>query len=154
MDEKAGRRLRLDIRMGCDRRERMGTLFDDIIVSVLLRAREQSTAVATPVPAVAARDRSEILPCRNTAFPIRGWWIRGGVLDEAASQDVASLAAGSHVARRTNSARNGSTKMIHLFINALSASAGGGLTYVRNVLPRLALRDDVRTTVLLSEAAR
>jgi glycosyltransferase involved in cell wall biosynthesis len=40
--------------------------------------------------------------------------------------------------------------MIHLFINALAASAGGGLTYVRNVLPRLAVRDDVRTTVLLS----
>jgi glycosyltransferase involved in cell wall biosynthesis len=39
--------------------------------------------------------------------------------------------------------------MIHLFINAISASAGGGLTYVRNVLPRLAVREDVRTTVLL-----
>src|ERR1700691_4682251 len=38
--------------------------------------------------------------------------------------------------------------MIHLFINALAASAGGGLTYVRNVLPRLAVRDDVRTTLL------
>ncbi len=40
--------------------------------------------------------------------------------------------------------------MIHLFINALAASAGGGLTYVRNVLPRFAVREDVRTTVLLS----
>ena len=40
--------------------------------------------------------------------------------------------------------------MIHLFINALAASAGGGLTYIRNVLPRLAFRDDVRTTVLLT----
>jgi glycosyltransferase involved in cell wall biosynthesis len=40
--------------------------------------------------------------------------------------------------------------MIHLFINAISASAGGGLTYVRNVVPRLARRDDVRTTVLVS----
>jgi len=39
--------------------------------------------------------------------------------------------------------------MIHLFINAISASAGGGLTYVRNVLPRLAVQDDVRTTVLV-----
>ena len=39
--------------------------------------------------------------------------------------------------------------MIHLFINALAASAGGGLTYVRNVLPCLVARDDVRTTVLL-----
>jgi glycosyltransferase involved in cell wall biosynthesis len=42
--------------------------------------------------------------------------------------------------------------MIHLFINALAASAGGGLTYVRNVIPRLAARDDVRTTVLLGSA--
>ncbi|MGA8274454.1 MAG: glycosyltransferase family 1 protein [Candidatus Sulfotelmatobacter sp.] len=44
--------------------------------------------------------------------------------------------------------------MIHIFINALSASAGGGLTYVRNVLPSLAVRDDVRTTLLVSEALR
>ena len=40
--------------------------------------------------------------------------------------------------------------MLHLFINAIAASAGGGLTYVRNVLPRLALREDVRTTLLVS----
>jgi glycosyltransferase involved in cell wall biosynthesis len=40
--------------------------------------------------------------------------------------------------------------VIHLFINAIAASAGGGLTYIRNVLPRLAVRDDVRTTVLVS----
>ena len=44
--------------------------------------------------------------------------------------------------------------MIHVFINALSASAGGGLTYVRNVVPRLASRDDVRTTLLVGEALR
>ncbi len=44
--------------------------------------------------------------------------------------------------------------MIHLFINALAASAGGGLTYVRNVLPQFAARDDVRVTVLLSSALR
>lgn len=44
--------------------------------------------------------------------------------------------------------------MIHLFINALAASAGGGLTYVRNVLPRLAVRNDVRATVLLSGTLR
>ena len=44
--------------------------------------------------------------------------------------------------------------MIHLFINALSASAGGGLTYVRNVLPRLSNRDDVRTTLLVGEMLR
>ncbi len=44
--------------------------------------------------------------------------------------------------------------MIHLFINALAASAGGGLTYIRNVLPRLALRDDVRTTLLVNGQLR
>jgi glycosyltransferase involved in cell wall biosynthesis len=44
--------------------------------------------------------------------------------------------------------------MIHLFINALSATAGGGLTYVRNVLPCLAARDSVRTTVLVAESVR
>jgi glycosyltransferase involved in cell wall biosynthesis len=44
--------------------------------------------------------------------------------------------------------------MIHIFINALAASAGGGLTYIRNVLPRLAIRDDVRVTVTVSEPLR
>ena len=44
--------------------------------------------------------------------------------------------------------------MIHLFINAVSASAGGGLTYIRNVVPRLALRDDVRATVLVGDVLR
>ena len=40
--------------------------------------------------------------------------------------------------------------MIRLFVNALGASAGGGLTYIRNMLPRLAARRDVLTTILLS----
>jgi len=44
--------------------------------------------------------------------------------------------------------------MIHIFINALAASAGGGLTYIRNVLPRFAIRDDVRVTVMASEPLR
>lgn len=39
--------------------------------------------------------------------------------------------------------------MIRIFINALAASAGGGLTYVRNVVPHLVARDDVHATVLL-----
>jgi glycosyltransferase involved in cell wall biosynthesis len=38
--------------------------------------------------------------------------------------------------------------VIHLFINALAANAGGGLTYVRNVLPILAAAP-VRTTILI-----
>ncbi len=40
--------------------------------------------------------------------------------------------------------------MIRLFINGTAASAGGGLTYLRNVLPHLAHRSGVETTVLLS----
>lgn len=40
--------------------------------------------------------------------------------------------------------------MIHLFINGLAASAGGGLTYLRNVIPQLEARDEVRATVLLT----
>jgi len=34
------------------------------------------------------------------------------------------------------------------------ASAGGGLTYIRNVLPRLARRANVRTTLLGGGALR
>jgi len=44
--------------------------------------------------------------------------------------------------------------MIRLFINGLAASAGGGLTYLRNVIPHLARRVDAETTVLLSPAIR
>lgn len=44
--------------------------------------------------------------------------------------------------------------MIHLLINGLAASAGGGLTYLRNVLPCLAARGDVRATVLLGATLR
>ena len=44
--------------------------------------------------------------------------------------------------------------MIHIFINALAASAGGGLTYVRNVIPHVGVRRDVRTTLLLNARLR
>jgi glycosyltransferase involved in cell wall biosynthesis len=44
--------------------------------------------------------------------------------------------------------------MIRLFINGLAASAGGGLTYLRNVIPHLARRTDAGTTVLLNSAMR
>ncbi|MFI5095418.1 MAG: glycosyltransferase family 4 protein [Candidatus Acidiferrales bacterium] len=44
--------------------------------------------------------------------------------------------------------------MIRLFINGLAASAGGGLTYLRNVIPHLARRVDAETTVLLNPAVR
>ncbi len=44
--------------------------------------------------------------------------------------------------------------MIRLFINGLAASAGGGLTYLRNVIPHLARRVDAETTVLLNPPLR
>jgi glycosyltransferase involved in cell wall biosynthesis len=44
--------------------------------------------------------------------------------------------------------------MIRLFINGLAASAGGGVTYLRNVIPHLARRVDAETTVLLNPAIR
>jgi glycosyltransferase involved in cell wall biosynthesis len=44
--------------------------------------------------------------------------------------------------------------MIRLFINSLAASAGGGLTYIRNVLPHLAARSDVKVTVALGSGLR
>jgi glycosyltransferase involved in cell wall biosynthesis len=44
--------------------------------------------------------------------------------------------------------------MIHLFVNALAASAGGGLTYVRNVIPQITARDDAMATILLDAGLR
>ena len=44
--------------------------------------------------------------------------------------------------------------MIRLFINGLAATAGGGLTYLRNVIPHLSRRLDAETTVVLSPALR
>jgi glycosyltransferase involved in cell wall biosynthesis len=37
--------------------------------------------------------------------------------------------------------------MMHLFINALAASAGGGLTYVRNVIPQLMSQPGVKVSL-------
>ena len=44
--------------------------------------------------------------------------------------------------------------MIRLFVNALAASAGGGITYIRNVIPHLAAKNDVHTTLLLPAELR
>jgi glycosyltransferase involved in cell wall biosynthesis len=44
--------------------------------------------------------------------------------------------------------------MMHVFLNGLAASAGGGVTYLRNVVPHLATCAGVRTTVLLSSRLR
>jgi len=43
---------------------------------------------------------------------------------------------------------------MHLFINSLAASAGGGLTYIRNVIPHLAAEPGLRLTVALSAGLR
>jgi glycosyltransferase involved in cell wall biosynthesis len=39
--------------------------------------------------------------------------------------------------------------MMRLFVNGTAASAGGGLTYLRNVIPHFSLREDVQTTVAI-----
>ncbi|MFY9646794.1 MAG: glycosyltransferase family 1 protein [Terriglobales bacterium] len=44
--------------------------------------------------------------------------------------------------------------MTRLFLNGLAASAGGGLTYLRNVIPHLSRRGDAEATVLVSSAIR
>jgi len=44
--------------------------------------------------------------------------------------------------------------MMHLFINCLAATAGGGLTYVRNVIPHLAGEPDLRLTAVVSPTLR
>jgi len=44
--------------------------------------------------------------------------------------------------------------MMHLFLNCLAASAGSGLTYVRNVVPHLARRPELRATLALSPQLR
>ncbi|HWW16462.1 MAG TPA: glycosyltransferase family 1 protein [Candidatus Dormibacteraeota bacterium] len=44
--------------------------------------------------------------------------------------------------------------MIHLFLDASAASSGSGPTYVRNVVPHLAARADLRSTILVSPFLR
>jgi len=44
--------------------------------------------------------------------------------------------------------------MMHLFLNGLAASAGGGLTYLRNVLPHLSTRQGVQVTAAVSPQLR
>ncbi len=44
--------------------------------------------------------------------------------------------------------------MIRLFINGVAATAGGGLTYLRNVIPGLAQKRDIEATVLLNRSLR
>ena len=54
-------------------------------------------------------------------------------------------------------ARSGSAhtrSVMHLFFNCVAASAGAGLTYVRNIVPHLADRTDFRATIALNPALR
>jgi glycosyltransferase involved in cell wall biosynthesis len=48
----------------------------------------------------------------------------------------------------------GAEPMMHLFINSLAASAGGGLTYIRNVMPYLAATPGLKVTVALGPSLR
>jgi glycosyltransferase involved in cell wall biosynthesis len=41
---------------------------------------------------------------------------------------------------------------MHLFLNCLAANSGGGLTYVRNIVPHLSARGDLRATVAIDAA--
>ena len=43
---------------------------------------------------------------------------------------------------------------MHLFLNCLAASAASGLTYVRNIVPHLSRRPDLRATLALSPQLR
>ena len=56
--------------------------------------------------------------------------------------------------RQDGVARRCAGRMMHLFINSLAASAGGGLTYIRNVIPHLAETPELRVTVALSPGLR
>jgi len=49
---------------------------------------------------------------------------------------------------------SGGEQTIRLFVNGVAATAGGGLTYLRNVLPHLSRTANVETTVLLDPALR
>jgi glycosyltransferase involved in cell wall biosynthesis len=44
--------------------------------------------------------------------------------------------------------------MMHLFLNCLAASSASGLTYVRNIVPQLAARPDLRATLTLAPHLR
>jgi glycosyltransferase involved in cell wall biosynthesis len=44
--------------------------------------------------------------------------------------------------------------MMHLFFNCLGASSGSGLTYVRNVVPQLSARPELRATVAVAPKLR
>ena len=43
---------------------------------------------------------------------------------------------------------------MHLFINSLAASAGGGITYIRNVVPHLAASPELQVTIALPPLLR
>jgi len=44
--------------------------------------------------------------------------------------------------------------MMHLFLNCLAASAGSGLTYVRNIVPQFSGRPELRATLAISPQLR
>ena len=54
----------------------------------------------------------------------------------------------------TGRKRGRARAMMHLFLNGLAASAGGGLTYLRNVLPHLSARAGVQVTAAMNPQLR
>jgi len=44
--------------------------------------------------------------------------------------------------------------VMHLFVNSLAATAGGGLTYIRNIVPHLARQPELKVTVALTPGLR
>ena len=92
------------------------------------------------------------------SYPCLFFWVFAFVLADILP-DAAVVPAAGGVSRASRSVPAGfrsrrTQPMIRLFINGLAASAGGGLTYLRNVIPHLARRADAETTVLLNPAIR
>jgi glycosyltransferase involved in cell wall biosynthesis len=71
-----------------------------------------------------------------------GWYSGGARIAPTFQESIYSFESASR------------SSMIHLFLDASAASSGSGPTYVRNVVPHLAARADVRSTILVSPLLR
>ena len=59
-----------------------------------------------------------------------------------------------HLVPFLTSVQRRSSTRVHLLLNAVAASAASGLTYIRNIVPQLRRRDDIKATVLTSAFLR
>ena len=132
--------------------------YSNTIAFVFRRAREPFIG-ATIIPRCYGGGRlKRDIQNPSSGFVIRAWSTRGGAVEEVTCARwwelrLLKVANNSFVGDWALTV-NDRTRMIHIFINAFSASAGGGLTYVRNVVPRLATREGVRTTLLVGGTLR